>query len=359
MPAFVGHDRLGLLFDLPDLIECGVVEITRKHERARRLDKPLAQLEVARARPCFDERLALPRLRVAAVILERPLQADRQRARPPVRTQPHVDPEQVAFRRLLAHQLDDVLAELVKIIQRAGRAGRAAGRFGLVGVQEQQVDVRTEIEFAPAEFAQPDHGEPDVARLARRFPQNRLAVSQFEVAQPNPDSRLERRVRQVGQILGQRRQRDVYKHLARRDPQDLPLPVLPHDPAAPLDRVAAFHPLHHLGGHFVTGPGVVELRLVRQPRDVLGPAAHDVRQEMALVEQGRQQARVSDVAAKPRGHGIRRVGRIEEPFERHQHHVRFRRFRQGAGNMCGKTRTASLQQAGQPPARQLGVVKGY
>ena len=105
-----GRDRA--LLDPPlerlDLGNLGGAQIAAIDKRLDRLEKSLAQREIARDGAALDERLALPGPAAGHVVAERGIERLRQSPLFAVRTQPHVDAIGDPERGVVGQQADDV-----------------------------------------------------------------------------------------------------------------------------------------------------------------------------------------------------------------------------------------------------------
>ena len=113
-----GAGRDGALLDPPleglDLGDLGGAEIAAIDKRLDRLEKGLAQREVAGDRAALDQRLPLPGAAAGHVIAERRVERPRQRPLLAVGPQPHVDAIGDPQRRVVGQQADDVAAHAGK-----------------------------------------------------------------------------------------------------------------------------------------------------------------------------------------------------------------------------------------------------
>ena len=107
-----GPGRDGALLDPPleglDLGDLGGTEIAAIDKRLDRLEKRLAQREVAGDRAALDQRLPLPGAAAGHVVAQRGVQRARQRPLFAVGTQPHVDAIRDPQRGVVGQQADDV-----------------------------------------------------------------------------------------------------------------------------------------------------------------------------------------------------------------------------------------------------------
>src|SRR5262249_30145743 len=97
------------------------------HERAGPLDEARADLLVARRHPRLEEGLALPTLAALGAVGAVGVERERDRARPPLWTEPQVDAERVPLVGGGLHDADDVAAharEVLAVRQPAARSSR-------------------------------------------------------------------------------------------------------------------------------------------------------------------------------------------------------------------------------------------
>ena len=159
-----GPGRDGALLDPPlerlDLGDLGRAEIAAIDERLDRLEKGLAQGEVARDRTALDERLALPGPAAGHVVAQRGVQRPRQCPLFAVGPQPHVDAIGDPQRGVVGQQPDDVAPHPGKELG----VGHDLGALGLAVfvVEEDQIDVGAVVELlrrpafpAPARRSEP------------------------------------------------------------------------------------------------------------------------------------------------------------------------------------------------------------
>ena len=133
--GMVGTDPLG---QPPDFGNRAKIEALAPDERADRDQERLACGHIPGARPGTDEGGALPRQGRAFVVSQRAAERDRQRGHLAGGAQPQVDPEDVAFVRHVAHQLDQLARHALRRFARFV-AGAARQAFGIV--EQDRVDV--------------------------------------------------------------------------------------------------------------------------------------------------------------------------------------------------------------------------
>ena len=149
------------------------VEVLAKHEGP---DQRI-ELVVARAgqRARLEPRVTLPRAALRdQVALERRV-GNRERPALAVGPQPHVDAKHVAVCRDVVEGADDAPAEAFEELAVREHA-RTVG-LAVVGVDEDEVDVRRDVELAAAQLAHADNDEVlrDAVLVARRRRGSRAA----------------------------------------------------------------------------------------------------------------------------------------------------------------------------------------
>ena len=127
-----------------------VIEILAKHEWLEAREQPLAGNTVAGGDARLDEGVTLPLAPVHLVVVFHGVERHRQRSAGAVRAQAHVHPEHKPVGGGLAQCLHQFLAEMQKLFVTA---------IVVAGVGEDQIHVRGEIKFAPAELAHAEHDE--------------------------------------------------------------------------------------------------------------------------------------------------------------------------------------------------------
>ncbi len=151
-PGNLGSDHR---LHLAQAFECGVIEIAAVDERPQGIQQPPAGVQVARHRPCLDPGITFPVAAFALVVVfhrrKRQCQATARSERP----QAHIDPVAETLGRDLIEQLDQPLA----LPHETGLGRDRPDPVAVTGfrIGEHQVDIGTEVQFATAEFAQPEH----------------------------------------------------------------------------------------------------------------------------------------------------------------------------------------------------------
>ena len=139
------------------------VQVTPVNERPQHLLQLRAGHLIAGHHPRLDHRVAFPVATLILVILLQRIEAQHQRARRTVGPQAHVDAEHETVDGHRVQRLDQPLAETNEKFLVIQRAFHADG-FATLGVGENQVDVRRQIQLHGAELA---HAEDDhLLRLA-------------------------------------------------------------------------------------------------------------------------------------------------------------------------------------------------
>ncbi|MET3244109.1 hypothetical protein ABIE53_000854 [Burkholderia sp. OAS925] len=213
-----------------DCADHAEVEITAVDERRddrielfrqalRRVARPFGH------EPAFDPRITLPLAALHVEIFLEHAEAAHERSRIAVRTQTHVDAKHVAVGGHFGERADQALAEARKKVLRGNRRALAARRLAVLFVDEDQVDVRRDVQLAAAELAHADDAErePFALRAAR------LAEERFEFGGQHRERALDRGlgeirhragdfgdVRLAGQVALHHRAEDLRAQLAQR-----------------------------------------------------------------------------------------------------------------------------------------------
>ena len=146
----------------------------------------------------------------------------RQRPAVAIRAQPHVDAKHEAIGGPLADRRDDTPADTIEELA-AGEGARTVG-LAILGVDEDEVDVRRDIQLAAAQLAHPDHdqilaGAVGADRLAMRGGERRVVVGeggpQRDLGQPRHRRAHFPQAGLSGQVAGGR----VHQHAAAQRPQ--------------------------------------------------------------------------------------------------------------------------------------------
>ena len=145
-----------------------VIHVLAVHEGAHQLRQVAV---VAGHHPRLDPGVAFPLAALGDEVVLQHVEAAHQRTRVAVGAQAHVDAEHLAVLGDLVQGLDELLAQAFEELVVADHL-LAAG-VAVLGVDEDQVDVRRHVEFATAELAHPDH-EQLLLPAGRR---QRLAVA--------------------------------------------------------------------------------------------------------------------------------------------------------------------------------------
>ena len=137
------------------------VEVFAEHERlAQRL-----QLVVPAAgqRARLDPGIAFPLAALGEEVVFQHVETDRQRAAVAIRAQPHVDPEHEAVGGHFGQQFDHLAAQPREEIEIVDALAEPVGRVGIgftaFRIDEDEIDVGTDVQLAPAQFAHADADE--------------------------------------------------------------------------------------------------------------------------------------------------------------------------------------------------------
>ena len=136
-------------------IERAVIEVFAKHEGAG--DFLEFGIAFAVERACLDPGVALPLAPLSDEVALQRVERAHQRPGIAVGAQAHVHPEDLPVLGDVGQRLDDAFAESLEEFEVADDLG-AAG-IAVFRVDENQVDVRRDIELAPAELAHADDDE--------------------------------------------------------------------------------------------------------------------------------------------------------------------------------------------------------
>src|SRR5207245_9989129 len=119
------------------------------------------QLLVAGRSPRLDEHLQFPLARAASVILERRLERDREVPLLAFRPEPQVHAEYLPLRGHLGNGPGDGMrqADRIFLVRDEGVPLVATGRFAVLRIEEEQIDVRTVVQLVPAQLAERDDAE--------------------------------------------------------------------------------------------------------------------------------------------------------------------------------------------------------
>ena len=190
------------------------IEILAEHEGPR--DR--AQLFAARAmhHPCLDPCVALPLAPLGDEIVLKHLEAAHQRSGVSVRPQTHVDAEDLALLGDLVEGLDELLAQLGEELEIAD-GFRAIG-VAILRIDEDEVHIRGDVEFAPAELAHADHDQ----LLCAAAGVERLAVALGEGGVQVVASRGDGEIGQRSHGFGDFRERCEARDVAYHDMGDHP-----------------------------------------------------------------------------------------------------------------------------------------
>ena len=152
------HPRLQVVH----VLDRAEIEIPAQDERRHLVQKPLAQRPRPGNRAGLEQRQPLPRLAPRLVIGQR--LRDRVDERPvvAVRPQAQIDPKDEPAGRAATQGVRQAAGQFGKELPRIHPAlASPRGRAGVALVHVDEVDVRTEIQFAAAQFAHPEHDERD------------------------------------------------------------------------------------------------------------------------------------------------------------------------------------------------------
>ena len=155
---------------LRNIVDRAEIDAAPPHEGADRGEEPLPTLNIARGRARADEGGTLPRQCRALVVGKRCVDGHRQRRDLRRRAQPQVDPEDVAFLRMVGQKPQDVARHALRGVRWPGPL--PLGQH--IGIEQQdRINVRTVVQFACAMLAQRDGEEAvhavQLGALARRF----------------------------------------------------------------------------------------------------------------------------------------------------------------------------------------------
>ncbi len=204
-----GEISVDPLLDAGDLIEGAHVEGAPVDEGLNQVDEGAAQRDRSGRGPGLDERLPLPRLSPRLVIDPAARKRVGEGALPPLGPQAGVHPENVAFLGVLGHQRDQPLRQPgVELIVRdavlaASPGPRDPRRSTLVrGIDEEQVNVRADVQLLAAMFSQCDDGELARSVTPVLSPEARLSVERHDAGAGDAETGLQADVRQIGQGAG-------------------------------------------------------------------------------------------------------------------------------------------------------------
>ena len=138
-------------FHRADSFEGAEVQVLAIDKGLEVCQQSLACGDVPGYRPRFDQGIALPIAAVGQVVMVDGVEGQRQRATVAIGPQPHVGAKDDAISGLCLEQGDEALTHLEKKLMVADGLW-AAGVAGLT-VGKNQIDIRGQVKFPPAEFA--------------------------------------------------------------------------------------------------------------------------------------------------------------------------------------------------------------
>ncbi len=189
MTGFLSH-HLGtdLRMHGPDRIDRAEIQIAavdeRPHDRFQRRDV----VRLAGHGACLDPGIPFPFAALDDEVLLEHVETGCERPGSAVRPQGHVDPEAEAIRRDLCKAGDEALAQPSEelMIRKRFLVRQHGIGVAVFRVQEDQVDVGRDIQFAPTQLAHPEHDE---ALRSARFGADRHAVQGFHLLLDCPQMR--------------------------------------------------------------------------------------------------------------------------------------------------------------------------
>ena len=184
-------------FHLPQALEHPVVQIAAIDERPHRGSVNFGVALGRRDRACLDVCVTLPVAAVAWQVILEGGKTGNQRAAVPEGAQSQVDAQHEAVGRRRLQQPYEALAEPREELLVRNRARAVC--LAMLGKQQNEVDVRGEVELAASEFAHCNHDE----RLRRAVSGTGLPIAGDEGATRDAYSSIDRRVRKRAQ-LGER-----------------------------------------------------------------------------------------------------------------------------------------------------------
>ena len=233
--AGLHHLRLDARFDRRDLPQRAGAERTRIAEGVHHLQELRRQLRRAGHAPRFDQHHALPRLAPLRVVNLAARQRAHQRPGVAFRSQPQVHPVQKAQRRHARHLADKRLHELREklVVRHHGRhlrrlAGSGVEDAAFLAVEKDQIHIRAIVQLLPAQLAHAENTE------FRRLPAlvgvlvPGRAIPRYKLLPAQLIHRRERDLRHIGKLADDLVHRGQARQIARRQPEQLAMPELPH-----------------------------------------------------------------------------------------------------------------------------------
>ena len=272
------HFAADLRVQLAHGVDGAVVEVLAENEGAREGGQRLATLPVQG--PRLDPGVAFPLAALGDEVVLQHVEARHQRSGIAVRPQAHVHAEDLAIAGDLGQRADQLAAESGEEVE-IRQALPVAVRFAVFGIDEDQVDIRGDVQFPPAQLAHAD--DDQLLRLA--LCRARCAVASDEDGGEDGGSMADRHLGQGGHGFGYLGQVRQTGQVARDDAR--------HHPGAQAAQAGAQRRLvRRLGGekvaHGLRSPGA--LQAVSQFFTDCRLAVDEAGQEAALrqnaVEQG-------------------------------------------------------------------------
>lgn len=167
----------------------------RFDERIELRGETLGRLALApRYEAPLDPGVALPLAPLHVEVLFEHAKAAHERTRIAVRPQAHIHAKYVAVGRLLREGADQAAPQPREEFLRRDRRPRTARRLAFVLVDEDEIDVGRNVQFAATELAHAEHAKRELLPLGAA----RLAVKRFQIGRERSQRVLDRGLREVG-----------------------------------------------------------------------------------------------------------------------------------------------------------------
>jgi hypothetical protein len=171
----------------------------RRDDRIELLRHPARRVAAAFGhQPPLDPGVAFPLTALHVKILFEHAKTTHERPRIAVRPQPHVDAEHVAVGGHFGKRRDQTFAKPGKKILRRNRRTLTAGGLTVFFINEDQIDIRRDVQLPSTQLAHADHAE----RQAFALWAARLAVQHFEIGRQHRQRPLDGRFSQIGHRAG-------------------------------------------------------------------------------------------------------------------------------------------------------------